>query len=193
MFKERFGNSQEVIDLHSNQMINLQPAANRTSSLRILLDTMERDIRSLEVLKQNINQDVFVSMIRATLPEEVLLKLEILNGAKNKWTADDKDDTKFKKNGQSHLEGRTRFCHSMNTRPKQTYFYRRHPASYNTIVKQESLDGAKSLTGSAEALVAYTSQSSVTRYYVNDQCRYCKQKHWSDECPKYRTISDRKG
>ena len=211
ILKERFGNSQEVIDLHYNQMINLQPAANRTSSLRFLLDTMERHIRSLVVLKQNINQDVFVSMIRAKLPEEVLLQFEILNGAKNKWTVeslrarideyvtarehaerkDDKDDTKFKKSGQSRLGGRTRFSHSMNTRPKQTYFDRRHPASYNTFVKQESWGGAKSLTGSAEALVANTSQSSVTRFY--DQCRYCKQKHWSDECPKYRTISERKG
>ena len=136
-------------------MINLQPAVNRTNSLRNLLDTMERHIRSLEVLKQNINQDVFVSMIRAKLPEEVLLQLEILNGAKNKWTVeslrarideymiprehaenkDDQDDSKFKKNGLSPPEGRTRFSHSMNTRPKQ--FDRRPPVSYDTIVKQE--------------------------------------------------------
>ena len=60
-------------------MINLQPAANRTSSLRFLLDTMERHIQSLEVLKQNINQDVFVSIFQAKLPEEVLLQLEILS------------------------------------------------------------------------------------------------------------------
>ena len=40
---------------------------------------MERHIWSLEVLKQNINQDVFASMIQAKLPEEVLLQLEILN------------------------------------------------------------------------------------------------------------------
>ena len=30
----------------------------------------------------------FVSMIRPKLPAEVLLQLEILNGAKNKWTVD---------------------------------------------------------------------------------------------------------
>ena len=40
---------------------------------------MERHIRSLEVLKQNINRDVFASMIQAKLPEEILLQLEILN------------------------------------------------------------------------------------------------------------------
>ena len=40
------------------------------------------------MLKQNINQDVFVSMIRSKLPEDVMLQLEMLNGAKNKWTVE---------------------------------------------------------------------------------------------------------
>lgn len=55
ILRDRFGNSQEVIDLHYNKMITLQPAFNRTSSLRSLLDTMETHIRSLEILKQDIN------------------------------------------------------------------------------------------------------------------------------------------
>ena len=88
ILKERFGNEQEVIDLHYNQMINLLPATNTTYSLRGLLDNIEKHLRSLEVLKQNINQDVFVPMIRAKLPAEVLLRLEILNGVKNKWMED---------------------------------------------------------------------------------------------------------
>ena len=88
ILKDRFGNTQEVIDLHYHEMINLQQAVNKTCSLRGLLDNIERHILSLEVLKQNINQDVFVSMIRSKLPEVVLLQLEMLNGAKNKWTVE---------------------------------------------------------------------------------------------------------
>ena len=86
LLKERFGNEQEIIDLHYNQIINLYPASNTTSNLRNLLDQLEIHLRSLEVLKQNVNQDVFVSMIRAKLPEDVLLQLEMLKGAKRKWT-----------------------------------------------------------------------------------------------------------
>ena len=67
-------------------MINLYPASNTTSSLRNLLDQLEKHLPSLEVLKQNVNQDVFVAMIRAILPEDVLLQLEMLKGAKKKWT-----------------------------------------------------------------------------------------------------------
>ncbi|CAG2219808.1 unnamed protein product [Mytilus edulis] len=50
-----------------------------------LIQFKERHIRSLEVLKQDVNQDVFVSIIRSKLPEDVLLQLEIQKGAKAKW------------------------------------------------------------------------------------------------------------
>ena len=88
ILKERFGNEQEVIDHHYNKMINLSPVTNKTCSHRGLLDSMKKHLRCLQVMKQNINQDVFVSMIRAKLPEEALLQLEILHGTKTKWTAD---------------------------------------------------------------------------------------------------------
>ncbi|XP_053374038.1 uncharacterized protein LOC128546747 [Mercenaria mercenaria] len=85
VLKDRFGNEQEVVDVHYNKLINLQPATNKTSSLRVLLDTVGKHLRSLEVLGQNVNQDVIVSMISAKLPEDVLVQLKILNGANNKW------------------------------------------------------------------------------------------------------------
>ena len=82
ILRERFGDSQEVIDLHYSKMINLPLASSGTSSLRNLLDNMERHLRSLQVLKQNLNQYVFVSMIHAVLPQEVRLHVEIMHGAK---------------------------------------------------------------------------------------------------------------
>ena len=55
-----------------------------------------------------------------------------------------------------------------------------------TYAKQNS---SKTFLGSAEALVVNTKQQPTTRYF--DQCRYCDQRHWNDECPKYRTVSER--
>ena len=210
ILKDRFGNSQEVIDLHYNKMINLQLEINRTNCLRNLLDTMERHIRRLEVLKQDINQYVFVSMIRTKLPEEVLLQLEILNGTKNKRTVEslranlheyvtarehaekkgDQADTIFKRSGQSRSEGRTRFIPTVNGRSNQHRYDGRPTSGSNTAVKQTGWGGAKPHTGSAEALVVNTKQTSATRYY--DQCRYCDQRHWSDEWPNYRTAEERR-
>ena len=58
------------------------------------------------------------------MPEEVLLQLEILNGAKNKWTFESL---------RVMIDQYVRFSHSMN-RPKLTYFDRRPLAIYNSIV-----------------------------------------------------------
>ena len=209
LLKERFGNEQEIIDLHYNQMINMFPASNTTSSLRNLLDQLEKHLRSLEDLKQNVNQDVFVSMIRAKLPEDVLLQLEMLKGAKRKWTVyslrdklleyitarehsekkDNSTDSLFKRNNPPVTEHRTRPNYGKD------YSKRNFPSRSDgktlfdpaTSVKQSS---SKSFLGSAEALVVNTKQQPTTRYY--DQCRYCEQRHWSDECPKYRTVAERK-
>ena len=200
ILKERFGNNQEVIDLHYNQMINLFPATNTTSSLRGLLDKMERHLRSLEVLKQNINQDVFVSMIRAKLPEEVLLQLEMLNGATNKWTVDSlrgrlneyitAREHSEKKSNSTELSSKRSIEPPYTNKPKPGQNNNRIPKSVNQKASSLFERTTKSPVSSAEALVVNTKQSSPTRYY--DQCRYCNERHWSDECPKYATLEERK-
>lgn len=212
ILKDRFGNPQEVIDLHYSKMINLSQATSKTSSLRYLLDNIEKHIRSLEVLKQNINQDVFVSMIRSKLPEDVLLQLEMLNGAKNKWTVETlriklheyvtarehaekkgaQSDSTFKKTNPFRLERKATpgLITNSGFRPNQPQCGEKSMYRPNSIGKQNFIDRSRQLAGSAEALVVNTKQKSVTRFY--DQCRYCDQRHWSDECQKYRTINERK-
>ncbi|CAC5398796.1 unnamed protein product [Mytilus coruscus] len=43
----------------------------------------------------------------------------------------------------------------------------------------------------AEALVVNGDDTSQHSSYF-DKCRFCQGKHWSDECPKYKTIDERK-
>ena len=208
ILKDRFGKPQEVIDLHYHKLINLPQAISKTSSLRGLIDGIERHIRSLEVLKQNINQDVFVSMIRSKLPEDVLLQLEIRNGAKNKWTvenlrarlhehvtarehAEKKDNlTNVKSSGDTHL------CSDkgLKSGPGTHFGNRRNRPAGDQKTMYSSSNAKKQVPrgsmGSAEALMTTTHRTTPARYY--DQCRYCEQRHWSDECPKYRTVEERK-
>ena len=208
ILKERFGNEQEVIDLHYNKMINLFPATNRTSSLQGLLDSMEKHLSCLQVMKQNINQDVFVSMIRAKLPEEALLQLEILHGTKTKWTVDELRERLHKYiTAREHAEKKDTQAESTvprhnNPRPADV-----RPKSFQNLNKANRTNqpkkGGNQMSGNrvssyqipssaatAEALVANTNQTSENRFY--DQCRYCSKRHWSDECTKYSTIEERK-
>ena len=176
ILKERFGKSQEVIDLHDTKMINLHSALNNTSSLRNLLDTIDRHICSLDVFKQNTNQEIFVSIIWSKLPKEVLIQLEMLKGAHKKWTVESlcgklyeyvtapehakkkvyQVDTKSKKDNKFRLLTNSRKKHRID---HNTIF---RP---NTNVKQNYLGGARKSIGSAEVLVANTKQTSTTRFY----------------------------
>ncbi|XP_061194310.1 uncharacterized protein LOC133202484 [Saccostrea echinata] len=86
ILKKQFGDVQSVINKHYMDLINIKPAFNNTSSLRRLLDELEKHMRSLEALEQDVHQDVFVSMIITKLPKEARLQLEIQKGKKEKWT-----------------------------------------------------------------------------------------------------------
>ena len=77
LLKERYGNSQKIGDLHYSKLINIPPPKNKTNELRHFLDTIEKHLRSLEVLGQNIEQDVFISMIKSRLPKDILLQMEL--------------------------------------------------------------------------------------------------------------------
>ncbi|XP_070550259.1 uncharacterized protein [Ptychodera flava] len=86
LLQERFGDEQTVINTHYNKIMNLTAAANETNSLRCLYDTIEKHLQSLAVMGQDVNQDIFVSLITSKLPKEVLFQLEIQKGREDKWT-----------------------------------------------------------------------------------------------------------
>ena len=195
--KERFGNKQEVVDLHYSQIINLQAATNNTQSLRLFLDRIQRHLRSLEVLKQDINQDVFVSMVKAKLPQEVLLQLEIMNGADNEWNtvkiieilrryvkAREKSEVK-----QPPPEQNAKVLSNkpfQGNKPIQSH----SKPMFHHSSKQKYEKRASPSVSSAEALVAGAKDIHVGNYL--EMCRYCSKHHWSDECPTFRTLKDRK-
>ena len=77
LLKERFGDQQTVINSHYSEMMNLTSASNNIKSLRSLYDQIEQNLRSFDALKQDINQDIFISMVTSKLPRDVLIQLEI--------------------------------------------------------------------------------------------------------------------
>ena len=187
ILKRRFGNPQEIVDLHYNQLINMQSATNKVCSLRYLSDEVERHLRELEVLHQVINQDVFVSIIRSKLPDDVLLQLEIQKGPSEKWTVSTLCEklrnyvvareraTKVTKN-LSDKTGNAGQTYSMNRSVTH-----RKPIPENSPVSQyKSSAQALVTTSSGPHLNERNSKSSVNK------CRYCQQNHWSDECNNIR-------
>ena len=86
LLKERYGDAQTVINTHYVELINLKPVPNTAKGLRSLYDHIEKHLRSLEALEQNVDQDIFIAMITSKIPTEVIIQLELQKGARNKWS-----------------------------------------------------------------------------------------------------------
>ena len=86
LLKERYGDAQIVINTHYVELINLKPVPNTAKGLRSLYDHIEKQLRSLEALEQNVDQDIFIAMITSKIPKEVIIQLELQKGARNKWS-----------------------------------------------------------------------------------------------------------
>lgn len=163
-------------------MINLKPASENVESLRRLIDTIKKHLRSLEVLSQDINQDVFVSVIKSKLPSNVIKHLEIQKGAKQKWSVMKLEELLYE-----YVEACEKAEKPKLEKPKPTwngYGNQQRPfqAPFRNNGVNVNLNKARS---SAEAL-------PVNDNRLKKECRYCKMVHWSDECPKYRTITVQK-
>lgn len=174
LLKERYGDSQTVINTHYVELINLKSAQNTSRGLRNLYDQIENHLRSLEALKQDINQDVFISMITSKIPKEVLIQLEIQKGARNKWTVKE-----LRELFNNYIAARERAEQQSGSGKIEST-----GQSYTPMV----------MVNSAEALVAGAQGfgNRKERKTFSTKCRFCDGYHWSDECPKYTTMESRK-
>jgi len=66
--------------------VNLISASDSVESLRQLWDSIDKHLRSLEALGQNVNQDLFLSVLKSKLPPGVLRHLKLEKGSSKKWT-----------------------------------------------------------------------------------------------------------
>jgi len=173
ILKERYGNVQDVVNLHYNKMINLQPASNTTSSLRLFHDNINKNLRSLEVLHQDVNQDVFVSIVTSKLPQDVLLQLEIQKGSTAKWTIKGLCERLL-----GYVNARERS--ERNHVPMESSRFTRHDANKGRFeFKPRQNQGFVSRNGkgarSAEALTANVNSRTERSYF--DKCKYCQGCH----------------
>ena len=184
LLKERFGDVQSVVNSHYVKLINLVPATNQTSSLRILYDNIERHLRSLEALQQDINQDVFISMMTSKLPKEALIQLEIQKGSKEKWSVG-----KFRELLKNYIVAResadTQSTPSDKTDEKR--YQRNHPYGRVTFPQPNTHTSTETLMTAAKEDFKRSGRTGPLK-----RCRYCESDHWSDECRKYKTIEERK-
>ena len=188
ILKERFGDFQTAENIHYVELINLPQVTNRTTDLRMIYDKIEQNLRSLEALQQNIDQDVFISMITTKLPKDVLVQLEIQKGTGVKWSV-----RKLR-----HLfEGYVLAREAAESQAKDKNNEIKSPTVHafsNTKYRQPLIKPYTPRTTS-EALMSNTPNRALTfsRGEANKICIYCKSTHhWLGECEMYKTVDERK-
>jgi flavoprotein len=140
------------------------------------------------VLQQNIDEDVFISMITTKLPKEVLVQLEIQKGTGVKW---------FVRKLRHLYKGYVLTREAAESQAKDRNNEFKSPivhAFSNTRYRQLLIKPCTPCTTS-EALMSSTSDRALTfdRGEANKICIYCKStQHWSDKCETYKTVDERK-
>ena len=171
LLQKRYGDPQIIINAHYKELMDLSESPNQTSKLRQTFDIIERHLRSLQVLGEDINHKHFVSMIQAKLPKPVKLQLQLHKKPEEVWTVE-----LLQKELQYHIANREIV--------EQQY-------NQNDLSSQNKMPFLKSPRKStAEAL--FTNEPRISTGTINKKCRFCRGHHWTDECRTYPTIEKRK-
>ena len=146
--------------------MNTPAPKNKTNELRLFLDTIDRHLRSLEVLAQNIEQDVFISMIKSKLPKDVLLQMELRKDPDTEWEVES-----LRKCLRSYKVARERSEQGSKPDVSSANYFSgniRDPPGRRYNKFESSIASNSNTAHSAEALVATSKGNGYS-----DKCRYC--------------------
>ena len=75
-----------IINAHYRSLSHLPPATNQVGKLRQWYDTIERHLRSLEAIGEDVNHRHFVALISEKLPQKALYQLYMQKADTEEWT-----------------------------------------------------------------------------------------------------------
>ena len=86
LLKERYGQNEVIINVHCTSLMDQPASSSQTSALRKNDDLIEKHLRSLEALGENIESKILVSLIMAKLPRDVVIHLTDQRNDGDEWT-----------------------------------------------------------------------------------------------------------
>ena len=86
LLKERYGQNEIIINVHYTSLMDLPASSSQTSAPRKNYNLIEKHLRSLEALGEDIGSKMLVSLIMAKLPKDVLIHLTDQKNDGDDWT-----------------------------------------------------------------------------------------------------------
>jgi hypothetical protein len=173
LLKDRFGNSQTVINAHYTALMDMNKASDSTNRLRFVFDNMEKHLRSLEALGEDINHGHFIPLIMSKFPREIILRLEELKASGN-WTTSTLRQT-LKKIVES----------------KEAADRQAKPDNHQAGLMKSGSSKQEKLYSTTDSLLNQERKRNSAKM-SSPRCLFCDCTHWSDECPTFKSLTDRK-
>lgn len=88
ILQKRFGNPTLVINTIFAKLRGMRTSGSTVKELRSTYDCMERYLRQLTSLKEQIEQPILADILKSKLPADVLVEMQRLKGPDDPWTVD---------------------------------------------------------------------------------------------------------
>ena len=176
LLQKRFGQNEIIMNAHYIKLMDLPASSSHTSALRTSYDSIEKHLRSLQALGEDVNTKMLVSLIMTKLPKDVITHLTDQKEDDQEWTV------------QLLRDKLHRFITNRENAERQcgTKDDSKHPTGGTWPTSE-----VKEVKTTTEALFSVTNLPKDQKVRKRNVCIYCNGKHWSDECKKYPTVTAR--
>ena len=172
ILQERFGDQQRVIKAHYASLNDL-PSCD-PKNLQIIYDQIEKSLRSLEALGENVENNLLVCLIKSKLSEEIMFKLEEHKTSEEIWTV-----SLLRKKLKWFISAQTSAKEDCCQGTKTKYMFKANRHISPPISTSEAL--------------FVSNKNTKTRQEISaPNCIYCHGDHWNDQCNEYKTVHARK-
>ena len=165
ILQERYGKKQLIINAHYAKLKEMLISSTYYEKLQSTYDSIEKHLRSLEALGENVENNLMMSLLQSKLPKHVLARLEEYKNDDNPWSVG-----LFRKELKKYITAqeignRLTSLNSNNqsriNEPRKPYDQRQPTVAFSTGERQRN-------------------------------CIYCNKGHWSDECKEFPDVPSRK-
>ena len=80
ILKERYGRQDVIVNAHYKSLVNLPMSSSTTSALHHAYDVIEKHLRSLEAINQNVESLLLITMLLSKFPKQVLTQISEKKG-----------------------------------------------------------------------------------------------------------------
>lgn len=207
--KERYGKSSYLIDAHYSTLYKIQAAKNTSTECRKALDEIERNLRVLESLGEDVNHNHLRFLIIEKFPAELIYELklkvsmesiqEIRNHLEKAVSArEDAERIAMKQQpGDTEPSCSVETLHVQSKQMK----YRNSNIKDNRFQRREITENKGSNKylrkrpynfGKERSEIETNRNPSIAKRSRGPYCVFCNESHFSDQCTNYKSVAERR-